>query len=98
MEKPQIAVPGSKVYPAWIAKAEVEDLTTEAGLKEVTFVEMHDALVRTNSAVILPEGEDPSNKKGGGREITSVGLFATVLRYSEEPSVQPPTPSTYWVR
>jgi outer membrane protein OmpA-like peptidoglycan-associated protein len=84
MEKPQIAAPGSKVYPAWIAKAEIEDLTTEAGLKEVTFVEMHDALFRTNSAVILPEGEDPSNKKGGGKALTSVGLFATVLRYNEE--------------
>jgi Raf kinase inhibitor-like YbhB/YbcL family protein len=83
MEKPQIAAPGSKVYPAWIAKAEVEDLTTEAGLKEVTFVEMHDALFRTNSAVIMPEGEDPSSKKDGGRALTSVGLFATVLRYNE---------------
>jgi outer membrane protein OmpA-like peptidoglycan-associated protein len=84
MEKPQIAAPGSKVYPAWIAKAEVEDLTTEAGLKEVTFVEMHDALFRTNSAVIMPEGEDPSSKKGGGKALTTVGLFATVLRYNEE--------------
>jgi outer membrane protein OmpA-like peptidoglycan-associated protein len=83
MEKPQIAAPGSKVYPAWLAKAEIEDLTTEAGLKEVTFVEMHDALFRTNSAVILPEGEDPSNKNGGGKALTSVGLFATVLRYNE---------------
>ncbi|MGC4063440.1 MAG: YbhB/YbcL family Raf kinase inhibitor-like protein [Polyangiaceae bacterium] len=74
---------GSTEYPAWLAKAEVEDLTTEAGLKEVTFVEMHDALFRTNSAVILPEGEDPTTLKGGGRAVTAVGLFATVLRYNE---------------
>jgi hypothetical protein len=45
---------------------------------------MHDALFRTNSAVILPEGEEPSNKKGGSKALTSVGLFATVLRYNEE--------------
>ncbi|MGC4066932.1 MAG: OmpA family protein [Polyangiaceae bacterium] len=75
---------GSTEYPAWLAKAEVEDLTTEAGLKEVTFVEMHDALFRTNSAVVLPEGEDPTTSKGGGRAVTAVGLFATVLRYNEE--------------
>jgi hypothetical protein len=75
---------GSLEYPAWLAKAEIEDLTTEAGLKEVTFVEMHDALFRTNSAVVLPEGEDPNSKPGGGRALTSVGLFATALRYNEE--------------
>jgi outer membrane protein OmpA-like peptidoglycan-associated protein len=74
----------STEYPTWLAKAEIEDLTTEAGLKEVTFVEMHDALFRTNSAVILPEGEDPTTKQGGGRALTTVGLFATVLRYNEE--------------
>jgi outer membrane protein OmpA-like peptidoglycan-associated protein len=84
MEKPQIAAPGSKVYPAWLAKAEIEDLTTEAGLKEVTFVEMHAALFRTNSAVILPEGEDPNSKSGSSQAVTTVGLFATVLRYNEE--------------
>ena len=74
----------STEYPTWLAKAEVEDLTTEAGLKEVTFVEMHDALFRTNSAVILPEGEDPTTKQGGGRALATVGLFATILRYNEE--------------
>jgi outer membrane protein OmpA-like peptidoglycan-associated protein len=78
------SAPGSLEYPCWLAQAEIEDLTTEEALKEVTFVEMHDALFRTNSAVILPEGEDPSAKSGGKRALTSVGLFASALRYNEE--------------
>jgi hypothetical protein len=45
---------------------------------------MHDALFRTNSAVILPEGEDPNSKPGSSQAVTTVGLFATVLRYNEE--------------
>jgi outer membrane protein OmpA-like peptidoglycan-associated protein len=78
------SAPGSLEYPCWLAQAEIEDLTTEEALKEVTFVEMHDALFRTNSAVILPEGEDPGAKSGGKRALTSVGLFASALRYNEE--------------
>jgi outer membrane protein OmpA-like peptidoglycan-associated protein len=80
------SAPGSLEYPCWLAQAEIEDLTTEEALKEVTFVEMHDALFRTNSAVILPEGEDPNSKAkaGGKRALTSVGLFASALRYNEE--------------
>jgi outer membrane protein OmpA-like peptidoglycan-associated protein len=75
---------GSTDYPAWLAKAEVEDLTTEAGLKRVTFLEMHDTLFRNDSAVVNPEGEVPSEVPGEHASLTTVGLIATILRYNEE--------------
>ena len=74
----------STEYPTWLAKAEVEDLTTEAGLKEVTFVEMHDALFRTNSAVVLPDGEDPTLAAERRRSQSTVGLITTAIWHVKE--------------
>lgn len=42
---------------------------------------MHDALFRTNSAVVLPEGEAPGQEHAA---VTGIGLFALALRFAEE--------------
>ncbi len=47
-------------------------------------LEFEAALFRTNSAVVLPEGEDPS--KESHQALSSVGMVATVLRYNAETS------------
>ncbi|MEN9578086.1 MAG: hypothetical protein RJA70_1095 [Pseudomonadota bacterium] len=49
--------------------------------KEVSFVEVEDALFRTESCVVMPEGQLPGAEHEG---LTSVGLFAGVLRISQE--------------
>jgi outer membrane protein OmpA-like peptidoglycan-associated protein len=50
---------------------------------DITFVELGDAHFRTDSAVVLPEGEDP-NGQGKHQALTSVGLIAQVLRFNDE--------------
>lgn len=50
---------------------------------EITFVELGDAHFRTDSAVVLPEGEAP-NAKGKHQALASVGLIAQALRFNEE--------------
>lgn len=81
----QNSKPGSTEYPKWRERvlfiAELKDADIDA--QRVTFAEMTDAHFRTNSAVVLPEGEDP-NQKGEHQALTSVGLLATVLRFNEE--------------
>lgn len=47
-------------------------------------VEVHDTIFRTNSAVVLPESEAPASSLGEHGSRSSVGLFASVLRYDEE--------------
>jgi hypothetical protein len=47
-------------------------------------IEFHDALFRTNSAVVMPAAEGPSSESGGARRRTAVGIAATCLRYAEE--------------
>ncbi len=49
----------------------------------VTVLEFEDKLFRTNSAVVLPEREDPSVSIEE-RYVTSVGIIATCLRYAQE--------------
>ncbi|MBC8070173.1 MAG: hypothetical protein IAG13_17700 [Deltaproteobacteria bacterium] len=74
---------GSIEYPEWIRRARrVVDLSAEGSTKEVTMLEMADALFRTDSCVIAPEGEDPS----GNREhpsLHTIGIVATALRFTE---------------
>jgi outer membrane protein OmpA-like peptidoglycan-associated protein len=72
----------SEVYPTWRARAEIEDLTTQTSLKEVTFVEMHDGLFRSNSCVLLAEGEAPTEEADGHQSLTGPGLVAGVLAYN----------------
>jgi outer membrane protein OmpA-like peptidoglycan-associated protein len=76
---------GSTQYKEWCRKAnERHDLNLEARGKFVTLIEMHDALFRTNSAVVLPEGEDPTKNEDGHLSLTTTGLIASVLRYNEQ--------------
>lgn len=77
---------GSPEYPAWRKSVSlVHDLTADTLEGPVlTFIELVDAHFRTNSAVILPEGETPTSDPGQLESLTSVGVFATVLRYNDE--------------
>jgi outer membrane protein OmpA-like peptidoglycan-associated protein/peptidoglycan hydrolase-like protein with peptidoglycan-binding domain len=77
--------PGSSEYPKWRERvAAIVDLSDDdLDAPRVTFVEMADAHFRTNSAVVLPEGENP-DQKGEHQALTSVGLVATALRFNEE--------------
>lgn len=81
----KISAAGSSHYPAWRKSAIVEHVLSAdpaAGL-HVKFVELVDALFRTNSAVVLPEGEAPND--GGEHEaLKSVGIVATALRFNAE--------------
>jgi len=79
------ASPGSPEYPKWRARV-VETVELKAGDPEaaqLTFVELSDAHFRTNSAVVLPEGENPG-ESGEHPALTSVGLIANALRFNDE--------------
>jgi outer membrane protein OmpA-like peptidoglycan-associated protein len=81
----QNSPPGSKPYQEWLRRVSERCNLTAAGMaKELVLLEMHDALFRTDSAVVLPEGEDPTADPAGHTSLTTVGLVATVLRYNEE--------------
>jgi outer membrane protein OmpA-like peptidoglycan-associated protein len=76
--------PGSTEYPSW-RKAAIQTVDLEAselGGPALTFIELVDNLFRTNSAVVLPEGEAPSGAKH--ESLSSVGAFATLLRFNAE--------------
>lgn len=76
---------GSTQYPKWRERvASVIDLrANDPDAPLVTFVEVTDAHFRTNSAVLLPEGEDPE-ADGDHQALTSVGLIASALRFNDE--------------
>jgi outer membrane protein OmpA-like peptidoglycan-associated protein len=76
---------GSTQYPAWRKRvAEIIELRADdLDGPKVTFIEMADAHFRSNSAVVLPEGEDP-DKTGAHQALTSVGVIAAALRFNEE--------------
>jgi outer membrane protein OmpA-like peptidoglycan-associated protein len=81
----QNSPPGSTQYQEWCRKAnERHDLNLEARGKFVTLIEIHDALFRTDSAVVLPEGEDPTKRTDGHLSLSTVGLISSVLRYNQE--------------
>jgi outer membrane protein OmpA-like peptidoglycan-associated protein len=75
----------SPEYAKWRERVRsvVELRDDDLDAPRVTFVEMADAHFRTNSAVILPEGEDP-DQEGEHQALSSVGLIATALRFNEE--------------
>jgi len=80
---PKPAASAGKEYLAWRkAAAENHDFPVEGIGRSTTFIELQDALFRTNSCVVLPEGEAPST--GEHTSITSVGIFATALRFNQE--------------
>lgn len=80
------SAPGSAQYPAWRDGAtELIELTTDdAAALKVSFVEVADAHFRTNSAVVLPEGENPSSDEDGTAAVQSAGVFATALRFNSD--------------
>jgi outer membrane protein OmpA-like peptidoglycan-associated protein len=76
---------GSTQYPAW-RKSAIEEHDIGAGAGDgfrVTFIELVDALFRTNSAVVLPEGEAPGSTVSHPA-FTAAGMVATALRFNEE--------------
>ncbi|MDQ2643913.1 MAG: OmpA family protein [Myxococcota bacterium] len=77
--------PGSTQYPAWRERVE-ETVELEAGDPDgpkLIFAELVDAHFRTDSAVVLPEGEAP-NAQGEHESVSSVGVVAAALRFNEE--------------
>jgi outer membrane protein OmpA-like peptidoglycan-associated protein len=76
---------GSREYPLWRKRvaAVVELEAGDADAPDVTFAEISDGHFRTDSAVVLPEGEDP-DAAGGHAALSSVGLIAQALRFNEE--------------
>lgn len=75
----------SPEYPLWRKRvAEVVELKAgDSDGPKITFVELTDAHFRTNSAVVLPEGEDPDDK-GNHQAITSASLIGIALRFNQE--------------
>ncbi len=87
--------PDGPEYLQW-RKLAVDNIdVTAAGVQsKVTQVELEDVLFRTNSAVVLPEGETPEGTDSGQTDgenppaarsaVTSIGAFAAILRFNEE--------------
>jgi outer membrane protein OmpA-like peptidoglycan-associated protein len=74
---------GSTEYSEWRKGAlEVLDFPVEPNPAPARFVELHDALFRTDSAVLMPEGEAPSEAEHAS--LTSVGILARTLRFAQE--------------
>jgi outer membrane protein OmpA-like peptidoglycan-associated protein len=70
---------GSKQYPKWVKRADVIDLVAlDPDGPSLQVVEVADTLFRTNSAVVMPEGETPTAGAGG----TATDAIATVLRFN----------------
>lgn len=62
------------------------EVRLEAAPRRLTWVDLEDALFRTESAVLLPDGQDP---EGAGAEadapaVTGVGALAALLRHLDE--------------
>jgi outer membrane protein OmpA-like peptidoglycan-associated protein len=77
---------GSSEYPAWRKRA-LETHVFEAGDLDgpkAIFVELADALFRSNSAVVLPEGETPEKDGEALESLQSVSAFAALLRFNAE--------------
>lgn len=77
---------GSVEYPKWRERVveEVELAAGELPGPKVLFIELADVHFRTNSAVVLPEGERPSQDPGQHESLSSINAFALLLRLNEE--------------
>jgi outer membrane protein OmpA-like peptidoglycan-associated protein len=80
------SAPGSPQYPKWRDNAvETRDFRPEDfDGPRVIFVELVDAHFRTNSAVVLPEGETPTDDENALPALTSVGTFAAALGFNDK--------------
>jgi outer membrane protein OmpA-like peptidoglycan-associated protein len=77
--------PKSSEYPLWrkrVAKT-VELEASVLAAPRVRFVELADAHFRTDSAVVLPQGEEP-DVENKHQSLSSAGLIAQALRFNEE--------------
>lgn len=74
----------SSEYPTWRRRiARLVDLhPDDPEAARVHFVELADAHFRTNSAVVLPEGENP-DQSAEHEALTSMGLIAVALRFNQ---------------
>jgi outer membrane protein OmpA-like peptidoglycan-associated protein len=74
---------GSAQYPEWRKRAvDVRDFeTVELDGPKLHFVELADAHFRLDSAVVLPEGEAPSDDEH--EAFTSAGTFGSVLAFAQ---------------
>jgi outer membrane protein OmpA-like peptidoglycan-associated protein len=74
----------SEQYPTWRRRvARIVDLhPDDPESAKVHFVELADAHFRTNSAVVLPEGENP-DQRGEHEALTSMGLIAVAIRFAK---------------
>lgn len=81
----ELSTPGSAEYGLWRKRVSERVELREGDFQgpKVTFVELADAHFRTDSAVVLPEGEDPSGD-GEHQAYSSVGVIATALRFNDE--------------
>lgn len=80
---PQPGAPDGDEYLRWfqLARRAIELDAVGSG-RRLFSAELVDALFRTNSAVVLPEGEAPSS--GSHEAITGIGVFSSVLRFVDE--------------
>jgi outer membrane protein OmpA-like peptidoglycan-associated protein len=71
-------------YPEWLRRARIiVDLSADGSTRHATLLEMIDALFRTDSCVVAPEGEDPS-ASAEHSSLSTIGIVATVLRFAEQ--------------
>lgn len=80
---PAPGAPDGKEYLEWRKRAaENTDFPIEGVGKVAEVIEVQDVLFRTNSSVVLPEGEAPSADEH--EAVTSVGAIAKALRFAHE--------------
>ncbi|HKO52193.1 MAG TPA: OmpA family protein [Polyangiaceae bacterium] len=79
-----VSAANSQEYPKWRERLsdEVDLVAGENDVPEVIFAEIADTHFRTDSAVVLPEGELPD--KTEHQSLTSVGVIAHALRFIED--------------
>lgn len=79
------SAPRSPEYPLWRKRvSEMVELKPGAlAGPKVTFIELTDAHFRTNSAVVLPEGEAP-DATGEHPGLTSASVIGMALRFNQE--------------
>ena len=81
IDRGQLVAPGPTV--SGLATGEVHRVVLCLN-RFASLIEFEDVLFRTNSAVVLPSGEEPTPDPATGRIRTLVGCAAAVLRHLEE--------------
>ncbi|HEU5075762.1 MAG TPA: OmpA family protein [Polyangiaceae bacterium] len=80
---PAPGAPDGPEYLEWRKRSLKDDDFPVDGIgRQLTFVEFDDALFRTDSCVVLPEGERPDTETH--EAITTAGLVSTVLRFNAD--------------